>query len=276
MGRFSPNGEQAVFDSRSGDLDLWLWDFTRKAPQRRLTFTPSSDQYPVWSSDGKYIFYTNPGKDGWDVFRRNADETGEPYRVARMDTSFHATAITRDGKTLILHTVQPNQSFPQGIYTLGTSGDAKPQLLIPGTDGNAINAHLSDDSKWIAYQLEKGARSEVIVHPFPNLTGGRWQVSDWGTHPVFNRDELFYRDRDRRLVSVRLHFAPRLVVESPIVVLENVFLPGPGRPYDVSPDGQKFIVVNETRVEQTAGRPLQLNFALNWLEDVKRRTRGGN
>ena len=276
MGRFSLNGEQAVFDSRSGDLDLWLWDFARKAPQRRLTFTTSSDQYPVWSSDGNYIFYTNPGKDGWDVFRRNADETGEPYRVARMDTSFHTTAITRDGKTLILHTVQPNQSFPQGIYTLGTSGDATPQLLIPGTDGNAINAHLSDDSKWIAYQLEKGARSEIIVHPFPTLTGGRWQVSDWGSHPVFNRDELFYRDRDRRLVSVRLQFAPRFVAESPIVVLENVFLPGPGRPYDVSPDGQKFIVVNETRVEQTAGQPLQLNFALNWLEDVKRRARGGN
>ena len=275
MGRFSPNGQQAVFDSRSGDLDLWLWDFTQKVPQRRLTFTTGWDQYPVWSSDGKYIFYTNPDKDGWGTYRRNADETGEPVRLATAETSFQATAITSDGKTLILHTVQPTQSFPQGIYTLATAGGGKPQLLIPGIDGNASNAHLSGDDKWIAYQLERN-RSEVIVHPFPNLTGGRWQISDWGSHPVFNRDELFYRDRDRRLVSVKLRFTPRFIAESPIVVLDNIFLPGPGRPYDVSPDGQRFILVNETRVEQSTGRPPQLNFALNWSEEVKRRVRGDN
>ena len=275
MGRFSPTGEQATFDSRSGDLDVWLWDFSRKAPQRRLTFSSSSDQYPVWSSDGKYIYYTNAGVDAWSFYRRNADETGEPQRVATAETSFHTTAITQDGKTLIVHSVQPTKAYPQGIYTLSTSGDAKPQLLIPGTDGNAINAHLSADSKWIAYQLEKGARSEIIVHPFPDLTGGRWQLSDWGTHPVFNRDELFYRDRDRRLVSVKLRFTPRFGAESPNVVLENIFLPGPGRPFDVSPDGQRFIVVSETRVEQMAGRAPQLNFAVNWLEDLKRRLRPG-
>ena len=274
MGRFSPAGEQLVFDSRSGDLDLWLWDLRRKAPQRRLTFSTNSDQYPVWSSDGKFLYYMNAvGPEGWNILRRNADETGEPQRVATTETSFHTTAITLDGKTLLVHTVQPTKAYPQGIYTLATSGDAKPQMLIPGTDGNAINAHLSADSKWIAYQLEKGARSEIIVHPFPDLTGGRWQVSDWGTHPLFNRDELFYCDRDRRLVSVKLRFTPRFGAESPNVVLENIFLPGPGRPFDVSPDGQRFVVVSETRVEQTGGRAPQLNFALNWLEDVQRRLR---
>ena len=42
---------------------------------------------------------------------------------------------------------------------------------------------------------------------------------------------------------------------------------------DERENGQRFVVVSETRVEQTGGRAPQLNFAVNWLEDVQRRLR---
>ena len=272
IGRFSPNGQEAVFDSRSGDLDLWVWDFTRKLPARRLTFGTSSDQYPVWSRDGKSIYYTTPAEGQRSIYRRASDGAGEAVRIGSYDALIFATAITPDDKTLLAHITTGWTKMAQGIYTIGTDGKSPPQLLIPGNDGNATNATLSSDGKWIAYQLEKGNRSEIIVHPFPNIAGGRWQVVDWGSHPVFSwRDnELFYRDRDRRLVSVRVKTTPTFSTDSPVVVLENAFLPGPGRPYDVSPDGKKFIVINETRVEGTGGPPAQLNFVVNWTEELKR------
>ena len=273
MGRFSPNGEQAVFDNRAGDLDLWLWEFTRNLPPRRLTFTTGPDQYPVWSPDGKHIYYGSIGKEGWGLYRRSVDGSGEPQRLVSTPITFFPTAITRDGGTLVAHLTVPAPDAPQGIYTIPTSGDSKPRLLIPGTEGvSALNAHLSRDGKWIVYQLEKGPRSEIIVHPFPNIAGGRWQVSDWGSHPLFssNEDELFYRDRDRRLVAVKVRLTPQFAADASTVVVENVFLPGPGRPYDVSPDGQRFILVSETRAEPTSGSPPQLNFVLNWTKEVKR------
>ena len=272
MGRFSPNGEQAALDSRSGDLDLWIWEFTRRVPQRRLTFSTASDAYPVWSHDGKEIFYSTPTKEGWNILRRNADGTGEPQHVTSADTALFGTAFTPDSQTLIAHVPASSLTLRQGVYTVRVSGEAKPQLLIPGTDGNAINAHLSRDGKWIVYQLEKGNRSEIIVHPFPNIAGGRWQVSDWGSHPVFSArdDELFFRDRDRRLMSMKVRLTPLFAAELPTVILENVFAPGPNRAFDVSPDGQRFLLIDETRFEQGTGRPPQLNFVLNWTTHVGR------
>ncbi len=211
-------------------------------------------------------------KRAWGLFRRAADGTGEPQRLGTFDIPWFATAITPDGNTVVGHVLVSSKTLTQGVYTLPTNGKAKPQLLIPGKEGNATNAHLSPDGKWIVYQLQKQTRSEIIVHPFPNITGGGWQVTDWGSHPVFGGkdDELFYRDRDRRLVSVKLRTTPQFMVESPVVVLENTFLPGPGRPYDISPDGQKFILINETRVDQTSARAPQLNFILNWNQELKR------
>ena len=243
----------------------------RKVPQRRLTFATASDQYPVWSHDGQQIYYTSAGPGGWGIFRRTVDGTGEPERMTTFDTAMFATAITPDGQTLIAHVVTPTNAWPQGIYAIPTGKNGKPELLISGREGNATNAHLTTDGKWIAYQLEKGTRSEIIVHPFPNVAGGRWQVSDWGSHPLFSRsgEELFYRDRDRRLVSVKVHVTPRVTFDAPTVVVENAFLPGPGRPYDVSPDGQRFIIVNEARAELNGGPPPQLQFVLNWTERVK-------
>jgi serine/threonine-protein kinase len=173
IARFSPDGRQAVLDSRSMDLDLWLWDFTRPNSQRRLTFARSADQYPVWARAGTHLFYTSSGPDGWTLFRQNVDGTGEAQPVTRLDTAIFATAITPDDKTLIAHTPRGNNTTAQGIYTVAAAGDAKPQTLISSQDGNALNAALSLDGRWIAYQLEVGTRSQIIVQPFPNVSTGR-------------------------------------------------------------------------------------------------------
>jgi serine/threonine-protein kinase len=273
IGRFSPDGQQAVFDSRSGDMDLWLWDFSRPKSQRRLTFARPPDQYPVWSRDGAHVYYSNVSPQGSAILRRRTDGTGESETVATLDTIMFPTAITPDDKTLLVHSILATKTRPQAIYTIAVGANATPQLLIGSPDGGAMNAHLSLDGKWIAYQLEKGSRTEIIVQPFPNVSSGRWQVSDWGSHPMFSNDELFYRDRERRLVSVKLRPGPLFAFDPPGVVLESAFLPGPGRPYDVTSDGKRFIVISETRAEQPGGRPLQLNFILNWTEHLKRLTK---
>ena len=43
--------------------------------------------------------------------------------------------------------------------------------------------------------------------------------------------------------------------------------------YDVSPDGQRFLVVKPSEQEQAA--PTQINVALYWFEELKRRVPAG-
>lgn len=270
IGRFSPDGRQAIFDSRAFALDLWVWAFAPRT-QRRLTFAPGPDQYPVWTPDGRQIVYAGYDGGSWGVFRRNADGSGEPERLTRQEAILFPTAITPDAGTLIAHAPAATPTMPRGIYQIAMTGERAPQLLA-GTALNAMNADLARDGKWIAYQSNESGRDEILVQPYPNLAGGRWQVSSGGgSQPLFSRkgNELFYRDASRRLISVPVEFGAGFTHGNARVVLEDVMSPGPGRPFDIAADG-RIILVHESGADQTGGRPPQLNLVFNWVEELQR------
>ena len=54
------------------------------------------------------------------------------------------------------------------------------------------------------------------------------------------------------------------------MIFEGRYVPPPGtRPdYDVSPDGQSFLMVKPTEAGEAA--PAQINVVLNWFEELKR------
>ena len=102
---------------------------------------------------------------------------------------------------------------------------------------------ISPDGRWLAYQSDESGQAEVYVRPFPDLDGGKWLASvDGGTAPLWNPagGELFYRAPDGRLMGVPVSTdvaspAPRIGRGG--VLLEKDYLG-----YDVSPDGQRFLV----------------------------------
>ena len=51
-----------------------------------------------------------------------------------------------------------------------------------------MNAEISPDGRWLAYQSDESGRAEVYVRPFPEVDAGRWQVSsEGGATPVWAR-----------------------------------------------------------------------------------------
>jgi hypothetical protein len=51
-------------------------------------------------------------------------------------------------------------------------------------------------------------------------------------------------------------------------MFEGPYLNVPGLSYDVAPDGQRFIMIEENQKQSPT---TQLNVVLNWLEELKRR-----
>jgi hypothetical protein len=49
--------------------------------------------------------------------------------------------------------------------------------------------------------------------------------------------------------------------------------PATGPNYDISPDGQRFLMLKPS--EQEAAAPTQINVVLNWFEELKRRVPTG-
>lgn len=129
---------------------------------------------------------------------------------------------------------------------------------------------FSPDGLWLAYNSNESGRWEVYVQPYPGANA-RWQIStDGGGEPVWNPNgrEIFYRSLDgTQMMAVPLVTTPSFSAGKPTRLFEGRFDSGisGGANYDVSPDGQRFIMVSGGG-ETT---PHQIDIALNWLEELK-------
>ena len=109
------------------------------------------------------------------------------------------------------------------------------------------------------------------MRPFPG-PGGKWQIStEGGLEPVWSRNsrELFYRNGDK-LMATAVETAPTFAASKPRVLFEQHFEKGifPFEAnYDVSPDGQRFLLVMASEAEST---PAQVNIVLNWSDQLRR------
>jgi len=69
---------------------------------------------------------------------------------------------------------------------------------------------------------------------------------------------------------VELNTQSRLNATKPRPLFDGAFVRTTGRvSYDVSPDGQHFVMLNEH--EGNASSATQINVVLNWFEELKRR-----
>ena len=128
---------------------------------------------------------------------------------------------------------------------------------------------LSPDGRWLAYHsMETEQRYEVYVTPFPDART-RIQVSrGGGTEPRWSRDggELFF-ESGGALKVVRVPPGAMFVpgVPTTLFSLAGYRRARNRQQYDVSPDGQRFIMIREQ--SGTANRGVV--YVENWLTELR-------
>jgi len=110
------------------------------------------------------------------------------------------------------------------------------------------------------------------VQPFPG-PGGKWLISsEGGIAPVWARNgrELFYRNGPA-MMAVDITTQPVFRAGTPRRLFEGPNYPtGTGRAdYDISPDGERFLMLKEEQQQQ--GALTQIHVVLNWFEELRRR-----
>jgi Tol biopolymer transport system component len=129
-------------------------------------------------------------------------------------------------------------------------------------------ATFSPDSRWVAYASDESGRNEVYVAPFPG-PGGKWQVSaDGGSWPRWRRDgrEIFYMAPDNRLMVAAVEGqGSGFQISAVQALFETRARINQRAMYDVTPDGQRFLI--NTIVEQ-AVQPITL--VVNWPALLKK------
>ena len=193
-----------------------------------------------------------------------ASSSGEDYKVPG--------SWSPDGKVLAFSLQDQTTGSDIWVRKLDGDGKARPFLQTPANEGGPV---FSPDGRWLAYESDESGRVEVYVRPFPG-PGSKWQIStDGGTEAVWARSgrELFYRNGDKMMaaaVEIKPGFSaakPRLLFEGHYETSIYTFHPN----YDVTPDGQRFLMIRGTEQKSAT----QINVVLNWSDELKQRVPTG-
>jgi Tol biopolymer transport system component len=269
--RLSPDGRRVAVSIIEQESQTWLYDLSRETLSK-FTFEGSQNYNPVWTPDGKRVAFESNDSGALNIFWQLADGSGGLERLTTSPNINAPVSWSPDGQLLAFGEI--NITTGQNIWILRMK-DRK-ALPFHRTGSNENEPRFSPDGRWLAYTSDESGRVEVYVQPYPG-PGGKWQIStEGGTEPVWNPNgrELFYRNGDKMMavdISTQAGFAastPRMLFEGryehPPVRLHN---------FDVSPDGQHFLMLKPVDQEQAA--PTQINVVLNWFEELKRRVPAG-
>lgn len=202
-----------------------------------------------------------------NLYWQPSDGSSSMERLTTSEYSQNPGSWSSDGKTVVLVTWQPDTSTNIAVMDV-PSGRVTPFLNSPFNEGYP---EFSPDGRWMTYTSDESNRTEVYVRPFPG-PGMKYLVSsEGGEEPVWARNgkQLFYRWGDQMwVVDVRTDggFAaskPRLLFEKP-----GYSAAFPIRTYDLSLDGQRFLMIKE---EQRKPTPVtEMILVQNWFEELKR------
>ncbi|HEY5617869.1 MAG TPA: protein kinase [Vicinamibacterales bacterium] len=263
--RLAPDGRRIAVEV-SGQT--WIYD-TARDTLTRLTFTGTQNDGPAWSPDGMRVAMRSnrEGAPG-GIFWQMADGSGGDERLSTpVQASDLPMSFSPDGQLIAF--TRPDPKTQRDIWILSVK-DRKQRSLFLGTPATEGAARFSPDGRWLAYVSDESGRPEVYVQPYPG-PGGKWQIStDGGSEPAWNPNgrELFYRIADR-MMAVPVTTQPSFSAGRPTMLFEGAYLastfPLTGTTYDVTRDGQRFVMVKDQTISAA-----QINVVVNWFEELKR------
>src|SRR5262245_13846611 len=166
--RFSPDGKWAAVPV--GDpSDIWIYDLT-KGMRTRLTFDPMSDSGPVWSPDGRTIYYSSDRKIHWQIYRRQTSGATQEEALTSLPDPAEVLDVSPDGRFLVYQQIARKNRTNVDLWILPLSGGGKatPFLDSPFFESDA---RFSPDGRWLAYSSNESGRDEVFVTAFPGREG---------------------------------------------------------------------------------------------------------
>ncbi|MGI8618004.1 MAG: hypothetical protein ACR2L6_02805 [Gemmatimonadaceae bacterium] len=251
---FSPDGTKLLVsrnDQKIGQADLWTIDLAT-GKQTRLTNDKFPKVNPLWSPDGKHIYFASVRNGDFPVYRRASDGTGDEELVYRYEAGAFVglTDISPDGKFLVC-------DMGGLILVVPLTGDpaSRKGIEFLREEFDDTLGRLSPDGRFMAYQSDEAQaeRGEIYVRPFNAATGlpgdGKWRVSKDGVNAMLHwradGKEIFFRglnleSNELLVVSVDVETMPTFKPGAPKVLFK---LPGPigANLGNISRDGQRFV-----------------------------------
>ena len=270
--RLSPDGTRIAVFVADQELDLWLSELNLGGTLTRLTTGAGVDTYPEWTPDGRHLIFSSQRDGPQNLFRQPSDAAGAADRLTESPNAQNATSLTPDGRSLIFTEATPDSGEDVMQMRLEGTRAITPLIRTPFAERNGI---VSSDGRWLAYEANESGPFEVFVRPFPNIAGGRWQLSsNGGTRPLWSRGgrELLYVAPTGAIMHVGISAGSSWAPTTPTPLVKEGYatqFANPGRTYDISPDGQRLLLIKPAATTATSSQG-GIVVVLNWAEELKR------
>ena len=251
---FSPDGNRIALVIRSlQQIQVLQWG---RGGITNLA-TNFSDYAPTWTPDGKNLLV-----DAFDasrqhgIYRVASDGSSEPELLRAIPQTSHVTSIA--GDYAAVQVTDPVNAIDLWLLSMRAPYELRPFKRTPAVERQGS---LSPDGHWMAYTSNESGRSEIYVEHVPG-PGGLLQIStDGGDQPrwVRNGHEIVYRN-GTKVMSIPVQLRPQFQPGKPVELFDRKFDPGAAvAGYDVTPDGQTFVMTRSER-----DNPTEIRVVLGW------------
>ena len=262
----SPDGTRlAVARRDAGNTDIWQEDLASHGGLR-VTFDPTIEDHPVWSPSGAEFLYTKKAPIRSNLFRLT---NGESRRLTTSSFEQQAVDWSSDGNYYLFTQISRSSEI-----MIGDVAGGEPVSFLGHASGAAVPQFNPGRPRWIAYDYDDSGRREIYVQGFTPgnaASKARWQISNSGGRmPRWRGDgrELFYVGLDGRMMAAEVDGSgPSFRSSSPAELFRTVPPPlrSPDFIYDVTPDGQSFVIIEPARSPQS----LSLILVTDWLAGAR-------
>jgi len=264
--RISPTGKRVAF-TRQGPTtpEVWIGD-TASAYLRQLT---PNGRSPVWSPDESEIAFirqddkTSSDQPTYTIYRKRIDD-GTEVKVWSRSGLFAINDWSGDGRSLLLTLAAApgSESRIEGwlLNDIDASAATPTPVKLETRSGHSVFVPSPPAPKWIT-------TDGLFVESLPGTKPGQWQVGERAAQPHWRRDasELFFQEngflwvvgRDTSNAGFQFQGAQRQLFPLPpgFQVAVGQWAPG----WDVTPDGQRFLVTNPP-----PDTPASIAIVTNW------------
>jgi Tol biopolymer transport system component len=250
-----------IADVKANNVNIWLTDLNH-ATSSRFTFGQHEDVAGIWSRDGTLVAYRSLLAAYSHIFSKQAQGLQPAKSIFEVTQDDIVPNSWSPNDKEVLCTFQPATGGSNLVLVPASGGGVVPFLA---TKADETNGQISPDGKWVAYASNESGDWEIYVTTFP-AASGKWQVSrGGGTEPRWRGDgkEIFY-------------IGPKTTLTAVSVNSEGTFSTGNQMPlfhsqlraqvsstdlfnYDVSKDGQRFLVNRYAKPPQVTPLHIVLN-----------------
>ena len=255
----SPNSKNLAINKRGEQTEVWNYDLTE--PKNNIQLSQQGViTSVVWSPSTNWIYYASYQDGKLHIARRDGSGRSDEEVILSSDSLRNFTDLDKNG-VLLCMTIEKGGSSDLHFFSSDNSNIRYSFAARKGVN-ETLAKFIPED--WVAFTSDQTGRSEVFVsdllHPSVRI-----QVSfEGGEEPRYNSaDNILYYRNGNKLMAISLVFdASRKVTlgTSKIIFEDDYWVNVPGYSYDISPDGNQFLLIRAVGKTETHEIKVLQNF----------------